>query len=290
MLAGMKSISRPSPAKINLTLKVGPTRTDGFHEIESLVARVGLCDTVTVTPRDDGRLTLACDEPSIPCDEANLSLRAARRLAEAAGARDRGAHIELVKRIPAGTGLGGGSSNAATTMMLLNELWETGLSRAELAELGAGIGSDVPLFFHTPLCVLRGRGELVEDVQHGLDGWAVLVLPDIHVSTPEVYAAWDRLEAVPERPTPEMILLKTTSIATLMPPLFNDLQPAALAINPELAEVAKALEKIACDRFLMTGSGSAFFGLFDERDAAEQMAECIRQESGPRTEVTALVR
>ena len=311
MLAGMKSISRPSPAKINLTLKVGPTREDGFHEVESLVVRVGLCDTVTVTPRNDGQLTLSCDDPSIPCDGANLALQAARLLAETVGTQKRGVHIELAKRIPAGAGLGGGSSNAATTLMLLNKLWESGLSGAELAEIGARIGSDLPLFFHTPLCVMRGRGELVEDVQYNLDGWVVLVLPDIHVSTPEVYAAWDRLEArtypktgfsparcpchngfgigsSPTRPATETILQKTDSITALMPLLFNDLQPAALAINPDLARVAEELDRVATDRFLMTGSGAAFFGLFEQREAAEKMTERIRQATGLRTAVAAL--
>jgi len=114
----MNTLSAPSPAKINLTLRVVGKRADGFHEIESLVARVELCDTISVTRHEDGCFALDCDDPTLPGDGSNLVLRAARTLAEAAGV-NRGADIVLRKRIPAGAGLGGGSSNAATTLMLL---------------------------------------------------------------------------------------------------------------------------------------------------------------------------
>ncbi len=284
----MRSLSRPSPAKINLTLRVGPTRSDGFHEIESLVARVGLCDTVRVTARDDRQLTLSCDDPSIPDDETNLALRAARRLAEAAGAGERGVDIALEKRIPAGSGLGGGSSNAATALMLLNELWETGLSSAELARISAQLGSDVPLFFHSPLCIARGRGELIEDVHKALPGWIVLVMPPVHSTTRDVYAAWDQLASHPQRPLPEEVSRKTTSAAALMPHLFNDLEAAAFQVNPMLSELSERLNGLAGGPVRMTGSGSAFFRLFDERQDADALAERVRGELSVPMEVVPL--
>jgi 4-diphosphocytidyl-2-C-methyl-D-erythritol kinase len=269
-------MTRLAPAKINLTLRVGPKRPDGFHEIESLVARVSLCDTVTVTPRDDAQSTLACDNPSVPCDHTNLALQAARHLARAAGLRDRAVHITLQKRIPVGAGLGGGSSNAATTLMLLNELWSLGRTPRQLAALGAEIGSDVPLFFHTPLCIVRGRGEHVEDLRRSLRGWVVLILPAIHSTTPEVYAAWDRLKSHPARPSTSEVLRHADHAEGLMPRLFNDLEPAAFAANPALAGLAEPLGRLSGGATRMTGSGSAFFRLFDERKAAEAFGERVR--------------
>ena len=163
----MDTLSREAPAKINLTLRVLSLRADGYHEIESLVAQIDLCDTVTVTPREDRRLLVDCSDRTIPCDSSNLALRAAHSLAEAHGVR-RGALISLTKRIPSGAGLGGGSSNAAATLKLLNAQWRLGLSHPELAEIGAEIGSDVPLFCHGPLCAIRGRGERVEELRQQL--------------------------------------------------------------------------------------------------------------------------
>ncbi len=274
----MSPASRQSPAKINLTLCVGDARPDGFHEIESLVVRVGLYDTVSVTPRDDGRLTLSCNDTSIPCDETNLALLAVQQLIKATGIRDRGVHITLEKRIPAGAGLGGGSSNAATVLMLLNELWEIGLPAAKLARIGAEIGSDVPLFFHTPLCVVRGRGERVEDLNRALTGWAVLILPAIHSTTRDVYAAWDRLGSHPGRPSPNEVLNHAESAERMMPLLFNDLEPAALATNANLIVVFDELFRLSNGRVRMTGSGSTFFQLFDDRQQADTFAQRVHDE------------
>ncbi|MFQ5806633.1 MAG: 4-(cytidine 5'-diphospho)-2-C-methyl-D-erythritol kinase [Phycisphaerae bacterium] len=281
-------MTRSAPAKINLTLRVGDLRPDGFHEIESLVARVGLCDTITISPRDDGRFTLACDDPSIPCDDANLALRAARRLSEAVGVRDRGVHITLQKRIPGGAGLGGGSSDAATVLMLLNDLWEIGLPAAELERIGAEIGSDVPLFFHTPLCVVRGRGERAEDLSRSLTGWAVLILPAIHSTTRDVYAAWDPSRAYSSRPALDDILKHADRAETLMPHLFNDLEALAFAINPQLAKLAERLIRLADGPVRMTGSGSALFRLLGDAATAEAFGDRVHAELNVRVEAVPL--
>lgn len=283
----MPTLTRQSPAKINLTLRVGPLRPDGFHEIESLVARVGLCDTVSVTPRADGQLTLDCDDPSIPCDETNLALRAARLLADQTKAKN-GAHISLDKRIPAGSGLGGGSSNAATVLMLLNDLWQLRLARHELATIGSQIGSDVPLFFHSPLCIVRGRGEQIEDVNRRLEGWVVLILPDLHVPTREVYATWDRAGPSPARPSMERVLAAAGGTSTLGPLLFNDLEAPAFQVNPELAELVARLRRDQNEPVHMTGSGSAFFQLFDEAGPAREAGGRIARAFRVRVEVVPL--
>jgi len=168
--------------------------------------------------------------------------------------------------------------------MLLTELWDLERTPTQLAALGAEIGSDVPLFFHTPLCIVRGRGERVEDLHRTLPGWVVLILPALHSPTRDVYAAWDRMEARFTRPALEEVLQHADRAETLMPHLFNDLEAPACAVTPALADLAEQLARLADGPVRMTGSGSAFFRLFDEQAAAEAFAERVRGELGTRVE------
>jgi 4-diphosphocytidyl-2-C-methyl-D-erythritol kinase len=300
----MRTLSTESPAKLNLTLRVLGQRPDGFHDIESLVARLDLCDTLTVAAHEDGCYSLDCDDPALPCDGSNLVLRTARALAKAAGV-NRGAEFTLHKRIPAGAGLGGGSSNAAAALKLLSAAWKLGLSPAELERIGAGLGSDVPLFFHRPLCIIRGRGEQVEDVATPLHGWATLLLPELHSSTPAVYAAHDQPQRRRERrgrkgagsgiQTPRADAAKADpgrllaaaggSVAKLMAQLFNDLEAPAFEVVPELRQIAQRAAEIAGGPVRMTGSGSGLFRLFDEQSAAQQFALAVAGALRVRTEV-----
>lgn len=297
----MSALSALSPAKINLTLRVGPRRPDGYHDVESLVARVSLADRVIVEPRAAGALTCACDDPAVPADESNLVLRAARRLAERAAAPG-GAHVTLEKRIPAGAGLGGGSSNAATTILLLSRLWELNWPRDRLAAIGAEVGSDVPLFFHAPLAILRGRGEVVQDVAANLTGWCVLVLPRLHSPTGPVYAAFDALPAPPARVSAAEILrhvgetrrrpARTASPADLSaehlaPWLYNDLEPAAMHVTPALREVSERIRASSGARMHMSGSGAAMFALFEHIADAVSLAEHVRGAHQLRAEIVA---
>lgn len=269
----MRPRSRPSPAKLNLTLAVGARRPDGYHEIESLVVRIGLCDTVTVEPRDAHELTLECDDPTVPVGTENLALRAAEALSRAAGGAARGAHIRLEKRIPAGAGLGGGSSNAATALALLNELWELGYGAAQLADVGAQVGSDVPLFLGPPVCMVSGRGERIEPLARPLAGWVALILPGIPCHTAEVYADFDRGAApTPPLASPRSLAQRATSAAALMPLLFNHLEAPAFRLHPSLRALHRIAEQIARGPVRMTGSGSAMFRLFDDEATAREFA------------------
>jgi 4-diphosphocytidyl-2-C-methyl-D-erythritol kinase len=276
----MRSRSRPSPAKLNLTLAVGPRRPDGYHEIESLVVCVDLCDTVTVVPRDTRELTLECDDPTIPADARNLALRAAAVLSQAVSGAALGAHIRLEKRIPAGAGLGGGSSNAATTLTLLNEAWDLGRSPTQLAEIAGQIGSDVPLFLGPPACFVRGRGERIEPLPRPILGWAALILPGIPCHTAAVYAEFDRGDPpAPPAISPQSFLDRTASAAALMPLFFNHLEAPAFRLHPSLRALHRIAEQLARGPVRMTGSGSAMFRLFDDeasaRDFAKRAAETL---------------
>lgn len=280
----MTTLRRSAPAKINLTLRVGGRRPDGFHEIESLVALIDLADEVEVTDHEDGCYSLECDDPALPRDGSNLVLRAARALAQSAEI-NRGAEITLTKRIPAGAGLGGGSSDAAATLMLLNDLWSTDRSPAELEQLGATLGSDVPLFFHGPLCMARGRGEQVARVPVALRAWVGLVLPPLTCPTAAVYAEFDRLPAPPAHPTPDEVRAALDAPDRLMGLLFNDLEAAATRVVPELGRLMERVEAAIGGPLRLTGSGSAFYRLFARRAAAEQWAEDVRQDLGMRVVV-----
>jgi len=281
----MPVLTRLAPAKLNLTLRVRGRRPDGFHEVESLVTRLDFGDELVVARHEDGCYALTCDDLALPADGSNLVLRAARVLARAAGV-NHGAAFTLRKRIPTGAGLGGGSSDAAAALQALNEIWDLRWPPARLVELAALLGSDVPLFLHAPLCVVRGRGEHVEDRPERCLAWAVLLLPPLQCATPAVYAAWDRRPPpTPERPPLESILAVLHDPAALMERLFNDLEPAAFDVAPELARLADSAAALAGGPVRMTGSGAALFRLVADHAAAEALAAEARARLGVRAEV-----
>lgn len=279
----MPSLTADAPAKLNLTLRVLRRRDDGYHELDSIVARIVLADTLTATPRDDARLTLSCSDPDLPTDGRNLVLKAADALRKHAST-SRGAHLDLVKRIPPGAGLGGGSSDAAATLRLLDQLWGLGRSAQDLSLLAATVGSDVPLFLAAPVARLRGRGDIVEDLRLRLRGHVVLVLPPILAATPDVFRAWQPPAHPHGDANPERLLAGRWS--QVMPRLFNDLEPAARSILPALDALAGRLRIEVDPRFCMSGSGSAFFIVCDEAAEARRLAALAASRLGVRTEVT----
>ncbi len=173
-----------APAKVNLFLEILRRRSDGYHDLVSLFQTISLCDTLSVHSGEG--LSLSCDSPGIPLDESNLVLRAARRLQQEAGVSS-GAAFHLIKRIPDGGGLGGGSSDAAAALMLCNRLWRLGMTRGELARLGAQIGSDVPFFLHGGVCLCEGRGEIITPRPDLLPLPVAVAAPDWKISTIEAY-------------------------------------------------------------------------------------------------------
>ena len=277
-----------APAKLNLNLLVGPRRPDGFHDLDSYIVKVSLYDRILLTPRYDGVISFVCSGADCGSDDKNLALRSARLLAEALpkprqGKFAPGADIRLAKQIPPGKGLGGGSSDAAAVLTGLNQLWEMGLSTAQLSALAARLGSDVPLFLGPPAARMTGRGEFIEPATvHPFV--AVLYLPELICPTAEVYRAFDAIAA--ESPqtapwTPETPQLLSTrqakaSAISAQPPvrwrksLQNDLAPAARTVCPELATAWDALAKEISPTVRMTGSGSALFILCDTMAEANQ--------------------
>jgi len=261
-----------APAKLNLFLEVLGPRPDGYHDLESLLVAIDLFDTLTFTAAPPGRITLGCDDPSVPTGRANLVVRAAELLREEAGI-DRGVTIDLRKAIPAQAGLGGGSSDAAAALVALDHLWNLQTPPDRLDALAGAIGSDVAFFLHTPAAVCRGRGERVEAVDLPGAFHFVLVCPPVGVSTAAVYC---RL-IPPDRPRPigpVLAALTGGDPAELGRYLFNRLQPVAESLEPDLTRVREALAAVgpSLQGHLISGSGSAYFGLARDRGAARDAA------------------
>ncbi|AMV38866.1 4-(cytidine 5'-diphospho)-2-C-methyl-D-erythritol kinase [Planctomyces sp. SH-PL62] len=264
-----------APAKLNLFLEVAGRRPDGYHEIESLMVEVDLFDRLTFREEEGGAIALTCDDPSLPVDGRNLVVRAAELLRSESGCRS-GARIDLKKSIPAQAGLAGGSSDAAATLAALDRLWNLGTPPGRLAELAGRIGSDVAFFLQGPSAVCRGRGERVEAVSLPIPLHFVLIAPEVGLSTADVY---QRLKP-PEQSrsiVPALAALAAGDPVDLGRSLFNRLQPVAESIRPELAAVRDALADLGpllCGS-LMSGSGSAYFGLVRDSAAAERAAHAL---------------
>jgi 4-diphosphocytidyl-2-C-methyl-D-erythritol kinase len=262
-----------APAKVNLYLEVLAKRADGYHDIASLMVAVSRYDTLTFREESSGQLLLRCDQPNLSTGPDNLVVRAAERLRQRTGCA-RGAVIDLVKRIPLAAGLAGGSTDAAATLTGLNRLWRLGLTRSELADLGAELGSDVPFFFATPAAWCTGRGQLVTPAPLGRRLDFVLVCPPVGLSTAEVY----RGVTVPEQPQTGEALRQVAAagnIEELGRCLFNRLQPVAERLCPAVAEWAQRLAHLHPAGQLMSGSGTSLFALCRDRQEAVCIARAL---------------
>lgn len=246
----------PAPAKVNLFLHVTGRRDDGYHTLESLFALVDLADTLTLQTREDGAIVRTNDVPGVAADD-DLAIRAARALKEAAGTR-RGAEIRIDKAIPMGAGLGGGSSDAASTLLALNRLWALRLPRTALIEIGATLGADVPFFLFGETALARGIGERLTAMTMAT-AHLLLAFPDDTVATATIFAA------------PEL----TRSTRSTKMEVFsegygrNDLEGACSARHPAVASALAALTKLS-PQARMTGSGACVFAPFEREDDARR--------------------
>ncbi len=261
-----------APAKINLNLLVGPLAGDGYHPLDSIVARISLHDVLQLQARTDGQVTLNCGGMECGCvAEDNLVMRAAKLLQ--ADRQTPGADIALAKMIPAGAGLGGGSSDAAAALLGLSELWQLAIGEAELHAMACQLGSDVPLFLSAPASRMTGRGELLASVDvHPF--FLVLVLPGFGCPTAAVYRAYDDSPS-PIGPQMDLQRLADQPPSAWRDELINDLAAAAMAACPELAELWQRLADSSPVAFRVTGSGSGLFALCDSADEAAALAAAL---------------
>jgi len=272
-------------AKINLTLGVFGVRADGYHEIESIAIGVGLHDTVRCALSDGTGVAITCSDSTIQ-SSSNLAYLAATRLSKHVNSPS-GVNIELQKRIPVGGGMGGGSSDAATTLQLCNQLWDGGMDQAQLAEIGASIGSDVPLFFSLPTAKVSGRGELVDSATLGWSGWALLVFGGQVVPTSAVYAAFREADHASRGRDVNSAVMNASTAETLSTMLYNDLESAVLRVAPDIGHVQQALDMMGMGNWRISGAGSTLFLLFDEQQTAVDAAQRVAQLTGKQTAVVA---
>lgn len=252
-------------AKLNLSLLVGPRREDGYHEISTIMAKVSLCDRLWFSPAPKG-IEITSSEKSLPCNGENTVFRAAQLLINSFSPQS-GIKVHIEKRIPWGAGLGGGSSDAAVTLMALNRLWRLGLSLEQLMELGARIGSDVPFFFCPSAAVATGRGESITPFRHRLMALPLVIYPGIHVGTARAYGALNpRLTLDSTITNIAALSCKRGDVKTLADTACNDFEPVVFGEHPLVREVVEGLRARGAVFAGMSGSGSSLFGLFTGED------------------------
>lgn len=265
-----------APAKINLSLSVGPRRPDGFHEIESIMQSVSVADVLSIEPAEGIRFDVV-PHGAAPEDESNLVIKAVRALWGALGSTS-GAAVVLDKHIPVAAGLAGGSADAAAALVGLNALWEAGMSRKALEKIAGAIGSDVPFCVRGGTCAARGRGEILSPLPVRTPLSWVIAVPDAALSTADVYAEFDRANPSPaiEDPFELADALARGDSGRIGALLRNDLEPAATALLPSLAEYRAILTDAGAVGVTMSGSGPSFAALCRDADHAAALAESVR--------------
>jgi len=274
-----------SPAKINLYLGILGKRSDGYHNIETVMVPLDFGDEITLQ-RQPNDITLECNDPRLPTDDSNLALRAARLLAKHSGV-ERGAKISLRKRTPLAAGLGGGSSNAASVLLGLKQLWALDTPHSTLDEIAASMGSDVSFFLHSGAALCRDRGERVQPIACELSAVILLVNPGFGISTKWAYERWASAAAPLTAKPPEVSLmvraLAEDDLADVSAALFNSLEAPSVRKFPVLRLLQDALRRSGATGALMSGSGATVFGLFADAQHAERSALRIREQFGPST-------
>ncbi len=271
-----KTLAREAPGKINLYLRVTGRRADGYHELDSLVVFTRLHDLVTLRPATE--LSLAIDGPftgPLLVAPENLVMAAAQRLQTATGER-RGAHINLTKNLPVAAGLGGGSADAAATLLGLCDLWRIDRHEIDLAAIGVELGADVPVCLYGQPALVAGVGEQIRVAPRMPEAGLLLVNPRQELATPAVF---DAREGPFSSPLP--MIEPVADVAGLARDLAlrgNDLTTAAVALCPPIAAVLTALRSLAgCRGCGMSGSGATCYGLFDDEEAAKRAVDSVSQ-------------
>jgi 4-diphosphocytidyl-2-C-methyl-D-erythritol kinase len=268
----VRSVSLPSFAKINLDLRILGMRADGYHDLRTVFQSLALFDNVSVSVRR-GPLTITCDEPDIPIDQRNLVWKAAsllHRMTTGRSSPPRDVLIDLRKRIPAEAGLGGGSSNAAMTLLALNKLWKLDLDLASLSRIGARLGADVPFFLDGGTALGLGRGDDIYPLADMPPVHVVILRPGFGVATADAYLWFDQESRRASKP------LSPRATPPGWPAwsatLRNDLEIPVVRHHPAIGRIKQSLIDAGAAFAAMSGSGSAVFGLFERADAARRTA------------------
>jgi 4-diphosphocytidyl-2-C-methyl-D-erythritol kinase len=271
----LKKLQLKAPAKVNYRLDVLGKRPDGYHDLRMIMQRVDLCDEVEITLSESAGIRVTCGRQGVPDGPGNIAWRAADALLKLSG-REVGIDISITKNIPVAAGLGGGSSDAATVLMGVNELLELGLSDRRLMEIGVKLGADVPFFIFKKTAVAEGIGDELTALEQVPKLWVVLVNAGIHCSTAWVY---QNLELT-TRKSAAILPVSYSNINDVCAVLSNDLEPVTFKRYPLVSELKELLIAEGAQASLMSGSGSTVFGLFEEESAARKAAAEIAKAHG----------
>lgn len=268
----MTSLALPAFAKINLDLRILGSRPDGYHDLRTIFQSLALCDRVTFTKRR-GPLAIVCDAPQIPTDRRNLVWKAAsllNRIGARRRSEPRDVVIHLRKRVPIEAGLGGGSANAAVTLLALSRLWDLDIDAATLSRIGARLGADVPFFLVGGTALGLGRGDDIYPLADLPTVHVVVLRPTFGVSTVDAYNWFDQESRRSRRDPPQ----RSTPAGwpAWASTLRNDLEAPVMRHHPTLARIRQSLVDAGASVAAMSGSGSAIFGLFERAEAARRTA------------------
>jgi 4-diphosphocytidyl-2-C-methyl-D-erythritol kinase len=275
------SLKLPSFAKINWSLRIIGKRSDGYHDVLTVLQTVSLCDELTFETRDNGQIILHCDDPAIPTGETNLIVKAADAL-QTRLQSSLGAEIVLTKKIPAEGGLGGASANAAVTLLALNALWRGDLEADHLDLIARDLGSDIPFFLTGGRGMAIGTGSTVKAVHDQPKQHLIVVTPNAKVSTANAYAS---LKA-PSLTTSESASILSSSLADVLSadsrqwPLRNDFERVIFEIEPEIERAKRALLEAGARGALLAGSGSSVFGVFEDEASRDLALDNLTCEAG----------
>lgn len=265
-----------APAKINLTLNIKGKRADGYHELETIMQQIDLLDHITIESASPGSIRVDSNSSLIPHNEGNLAYRAAALFLDKYGS-GAGVKIFIEKNIPIGAGLAGGSTDAAAVLWGLNRLLDCGLAKADLLEMAAQIGSDVPFCLLGGSALARGRGELLEPLAPSVPLLLLLVKPDFQVSTAEVYQQFDltKVEKFPDTPA-FLESWQHCDIIGIAGHMENVLESVSVRKYPEIALIKEKMKKLGALNVLMSGSGPSVFGVFKEKGLAMEAMETMK--------------
>lgn len=262
-------------AKINLTLDVVGRRDDGYHYIESVMQSISLCDDITLINTDAKDIIIECSDHNVPCDKRNTTYKACVKYFDFTGISNSGVKIIIEKNIPSEAGLGGGSSDAAVVIRLLDEMFDTKLSLDDMTKIGAQVGADVPFCIVSGTALCKGLGEEVTPLPKLKEHYILLVKPNFGISTPLAYKEFDERKLVSLSSTGDMVnaISGGEDICRF---LSNDLERAV--DNAEISAIKNRLADLGADGALMTGSGSCVYGIFADKASAFTTFESIKDE------------
>ncbi len=275
------SFTLPAFSKINLKLRVLGRRADGYHDLDTIFQTVSLHDNITITVTESSEINLSCDDRRLPTDETNLVIRAARALQKRFGV-SKGARLHLEKRIPTQAGLGGGSSDAAVTLIALAHLWELPASAPDLIDIGSRLGVDVPFFFVGGTARGTGIGDNVAALRDAPQKFLLILKPAANISTSDAYQILDERSLTTPNSKSILSSSQRTEVFEIadFDALENEFEPVAFDLAPEISRAKAALLNAGAQTALLAGSGSAVFGIFDSEDAQRRAIQAIELETG----------